>query len=160
MNDKIIMRNIKDIQQKMEVLKKDAYEYSWENYIIHFFFHRDKILIKVKKGVIYAVIPCSAENRRFVGEFYEDNGMVCMEGKFELLSHVKVLYSIFFGIIFFIWIFLFFLIYEEKIYFVEELFYFLIGTFVLAIFGIWYLFRYRSKTYEQRIVDYLRNMLL
>ena len=86
--------------------------------------------------------------------------MVCMEGKFELLSHVKALYSIFFGIIFFIWIFLFFLIYEEKIYFVEELFYFLIGTFVLAIFGIWYLFRYRSKTYEQRIVDYLRNMLL
>ena len=95
MNDKIIMRNIKDIEQKMEVLKKDAYEYSWENYIIHFFFHRDKILIKVKKGVIYAVIPC---------------------------SHVKALYSIF--------------------------------------FGIWYLFRYRSKTYEQRIVDYLRNMLL
>ena len=121
MNDKIIMRNIKDIEQKMEVLKKDAYEYSWENYIIHFFFHRDKILIKVKKGVIYAVIPCSAENRRFVGEFYEDNGMECMEGKFELLSHVKALYSIF--------------------------------------FGIWYLFRYRSKTYEQRIVDYLRNML-
>ena len=98
----------------MKVLKNYAYEYSWDNYIIHFFFQRDKVLIKVKKGVIYAVIPCSAENRRFVGEFYEDNGMVCMEGKFELLSHVKALYSIFFGIIFFIWIFLFFLFMKEK----------------------------------------------
>ena len=35
----------------MKVLKNYAYEYSWDNYIIHFFFQRDKVLIKVKKGL-------------------------------------------------------------------------------------------------------------
>lgn len=158
MNDKITIRNIKNIEQKMETLKKDSYEYSWDNYIIHFLFHRDKILIKVKKGAVYAVIPYSTECRRFVGKFYEDDGMVCMEGKFELPSHVKILYSIFFGSIFFIWIALFSLICEGV--FFEELFWVLIGTFVMALWGIWYLFRYRSKKYEQRITDYIINVLL
>lgn len=160
MHDNIIIRDIKNIDQRLEMLKNNSYEYNWDNYIIHYFFRRRKILVKIKRGVIYAVVPYSSECRRFVGRFYEDNDMLCMEGKFELLNHVKILYGISLGIAGLMWSLIFSLIIAGKIVFIEELLWFLLGTFAMIFFGIWYLFQYRSKKYEQEIVNYITDILM
>lgn len=118
MNDSIIIRDIKNADQRLEKLRNDSYEYTWDNYILSIF-HRNRILVKLKKGIIYAVIPYSTEKRKFVGRFYEDNGMLCLEG-----------------------------------------FWFLVGILALALFSIWYLARYRNKKYEQKIAEFIIDILV
>lgn len=159
MNNSITICDIKNVDQRLEVLEKNSYEYSWNNYIIHYLFHKNKVLVKIKKENIYAVIPCSTERRHFVGKFYKNNDMLCLEGKFEILPWVMIFFGTFWGLIWIIWVYIFFLIVTGEIIFIKFLFFFLVATIAMFCFHLWCFFLHRNRKYEKRIIDYITDIL-
>lgn len=151
---KIVLKSDKAKNIVLTYLYSNTVHYNWLNRLTNGW----DILYKNKGGYFILYVSWKTEKRKFVGRIFEKDNCTVIEGSFRLPIMLTCWYMVILlmGLIVIIYSFFIFLKEGDII---KEMVFIIVSYLFFLMFDIWWLFIFRSKKYENRIIEFLKKCM-
>lgn len=119
-----------------------------------------EILLKKDRHNIYLYIPWQIEKREFKGTVIIKNGHIYIQGIFTLPSRTLISHIFFWLLVLGSFVYLLLVIPQISELISGYTILWITMVVIIFIFDVWHLVLFRSKRYENRIIDYLKRSLM